>query len=102
MAEYVAKRNPSMVPMHPGVLVTEAVESLRMPVTKVADAIGISRQHLYAIMNERKPVTPEVATRLGKAFGNGPELWIRLQVAYDLWHARKSVDLSKVAKLKAA
>ncbi len=102
MTEYVAKRNPSMPPMHPGVLVAEAVESVNMPVTKIAAAIGITRQHLYAIMAARKPITPEVSLRLGKAFGNGPELWIRLQTTYDLWHAQRKVNLSKVPALPAA
>jgi len=102
MAVYAAKKNPDMPPMHPGELVSEVVESLKMPVTEIAKGIGISRQHLYAIMKEKKPVTPEVATRLGVAFGNGPELWIKLQVAYDLWHAKRNVDVTKVKVLKAA
>lgn len=102
MAVYAAKKNSNMPPMHPGELVSEVVESLKMPVTEIAKGIGISRQHLYAIMNGKKPVTPEVATRLGAAFGNGPELWLKLQLTYDLWHAKRNVDLSKVRVLKAA
>jgi addiction module HigA family antidote len=72
LAEYISKRNPNMPPMHPGELVTE-----------IADTIGIFREHLDAIMSKRRPVAPEVATRLGKAFGNGRELWIVLQAACD-------------------
>lgn len=102
MAEYKAKKNAKLPPMHPGELVVEVVENLKMPVAEIAKAIGISRQHLYAIMREKRPVTPEVAARLGIAFGNGPDLWLRLQMAYDMWHVERSLDVSKVRKLKAA
>lgn len=87
MAEYIATRNPDMPPMHPGVLVTEIVEGMKRPVAEIADTIGISHQHLDAIMRKKRPVTPEVARLLGKAFGNGPELWIKLQATYDAWTA---------------
>ncbi|MGB8603243.1 MAG: HigA family addiction module antitoxin [Rhizomicrobium sp.] len=65
-------------------------------------ALGISRQHLYDILNEKKPVSPEVAARLGKAFGDGAAVWLRMQAAYDAWHAERNVDVSKVEALKAA
>ena len=55
-----------------------------MPTVAVAKAIGISRQHLYDIMDARKPITAATALRLGRYLGNGPELWINLQARYDL------------------
>jgi addiction module HigA family antidote len=62
----------------------------------LAQALGISRQHLYDILNERKPVSPEVAVRLGKTFGDGATVWLRMQAAYDAWQAERSVDVSNV------
>ena len=51
---------------------------------------------------ERKPVSPEVAVRLGKAFGDGAGVWLRMQAAYDAWRAERSVDVSKVKTIRAA
>ena len=73
-----------------------------MTKTEIAEAIGISRQHLYDILGEKKPVSPDVAVRLGKAFGDGPDVWLRMQAAYDAWHASRDVDVSKVKVLTAA
>lgn len=103
MAEYAAKRDRNRCPVHPGAILREdVVPALGLPKTHVADALGISRQHLYDILNEKKPVSPEVAVRLGKAFGNGAGIWLRMQAAYDAWHAERTVDLSGVRKLHAA
>ena len=103
MSEYVAKRDPRRCPTHPGALLREDVlPALEIGKSEVAEAIGISRQHLYDILNERKPVSPEVAVRLGKAFGDGPDVWLRMQAAYDAWHAARKVDLSTVRALRVA
>jgi antitoxin HigA-1 len=100
MDEIIAKRNPNRCPTHPGALLREDIlPALKRPKTAIADALGISRQHLYDILRERKPVSAEVAVRLGAAFGNGPELWLRMQAAYDAWHASRRVDVSKVPRL---
>jgi plasmid maintenance system antidote protein VapI len=64
--------------------------------------LGISRQQLHAILAARKPVSPDIAARLGKLFGNGPGLWLRLQAAYDAWYAEREVDVSAVPSLKVA
>lgn len=72
-------------PMHPGELLREDVfPALGRPRVEIARLLGISRQALHAIMSERAPVTPEMALRLGKLCGNGPELWLSLQGRYDL------------------
>ena len=103
MHEFAAKRNPNRCPTHPGELLRDdIIPALNMNKGLVAEALGISRQHLYDIMNERKPVSPEVAVRLGKAFGDGPEVWLRMQAAYDAWHASRSVDVRGVKVLTAA
>lgn len=83
MTKYIAKQNPNMKPMHPGEMVKEIVENLNRPPAEIASAIGITLQHLEAIMARTQPITPEIATKLGKLFGNGPELWLRLQARYD-------------------
>ena len=85
-------RHPSVAPVHPGEILREDVlPALSMSKTAVADALKISRQTLYDILDEKQPVTAEMAVRFGKLFGNGPNLWINLQRAYDLaeaYHAR--------------
>lgn len=96
-------RNPDRCPTHPGELLREDV----IPVTgksksEIARMLGISRQHLHDILAERKPVSPEVAVRLAKLFGNTPLFWIRMQGAHDAWHAAREVDVSGVPTLFAA
>jgi addiction module HigA family antidote len=103
MTEYAAKRDRNRCPTHPGALLREDVlPAIKMTKTDFAEAIGISRQHLYDILNEKKPVSPEVAVRLGTAFGDGPGIWLRMQAAYDAWHAERAVDVSKIPLLTAA
>jgi len=67
--------------------------------SEIARLLGISRQHLHDILSEKKPVSPEVAVRLGKLFGNGPRIWIGMQVAYDTWHAERNIDVSAIPTL---
>jgi len=71
--------------MHPGELLREDVmPALGRTRAEIARLLGVSRQTLYAILTERAPVTPEMALRLGKLCGNGPDLWLALQARYDL------------------
>ncbi len=63
---------------------------------------AISRQQLYDIINERKPVSPGVAARLGKMFGDGAAVWLRMQAAYDGWHAERDTDVSGIPTLRPA
>lgn len=103
MVEYAAKRGAKRCPAHPGELLREDIlPALGMTKTEVAEALGISRQHLYDILRERKPVSPEVAVRLGKAFGDGAGVWLRMQAAYDAWNAEREVDTRDVRELSAA
>jgi addiction module HigA family antidote len=81
---YAAKRGKSRCPIHPGVLLRDDI----IPATgrtkaEIAGLLGISRQHLYDILGERKPVSPSIAVRLGKLFGDGAGIWTRMQGAYD-------------------
>jgi antitoxin HigA-1 len=103
MAEYRATRNPDRCPSHPGELLREVIlPATGRTKTEIASLLGISRQHLYDIIEERKPVSPGVAVRLGKLFGDGAGVWIRMQAAYDAWHAARAVDTSKIPTIAAA
>lgn len=96
-----AKRSANRCPTHPGALLREDV----IPATgrskvEIARLLGISRQHLYDILNEAKPVSPAVAVRLGKLFGDGAGVWVRMQAAYDVWHAEREQDVSKIPTIR--
>lgn len=96
-------RHASIEPMHPGRPLRETIiPALGKPKAEIARALGISRQTLYGILDERQAVTAEMALRLGKLCGNGPELWLNLQRSYDLWKARQTVDVSGIPTLEAA
>ena len=102
MAEYPAKRNPIRCPTHPGALLREdVIPATGRTKTEIASLLGISRQHLYDILEERKPVSPAMAVRLGKLFGDGPGIWIRMQAACDAWQAEQSVDVSAIPTIHA-
>lgn len=96
-------RTQSLPPTHPGELLREDVlPATGKSKTEIAKMLGISRQHLHDILAERKPISAEVAVRFAKLFGNQPIFWIRMQGAYDAWHAARDVDVSSVPTLHAA
>src|SRR3954452_20468397 len=98
---YRAKRDPNRCPPDPGALLRdEMIPATGRSKVEIAGLIGISRQHLYDILNERKPVSPTVAVRLGKLFGDGAGVWTRMQAAYDTWHAEREEDVSKIPTIK--
>jgi len=79
-------------PMHPGELLREEIlPALARPKTQIAKLLGVSRQTLYDILDEKQPVTPMMALRLGKLCGNGPDLWLNLQKRYDLQRAERQL-----------
>jgi antitoxin HigA-1 len=67
---------------------------------EIAQLLGISRQQLYDILRERKPASPTVAVRLGKWFGDGAGVWVRMQAAYDTGNAERKEDVSKIPTLR--
>lgn len=76
------------IPTHPGAIIKyDYLEPLSLPITKLAEYLGVSRVTASKIVNERAPVTPEMALRLSRVFNTTPELWLGLQSDYDLWHA---------------
>jgi addiction module HigA family antidote len=73
-------------PAHPGeILKAMYLEPMGVSITKAAEALGVSRKHVSAIVNGRVPVTPDMAVRLAGVFGTEPEIWINLQAQHDLW-----------------
>lgn len=79
--------NRKRPPTHPGaILYRHYLEPLGLTVTEVAEDIGVSRKTVSAIINERQPVTVDMALRLSRAFKTTPELWTNLQTHFDLWH----------------
>jgi addiction module HigA family antidote len=103
MREYKARRNPDRCPSHPGAMLREdIIPATGKTKTGIARLLRISRQHLHDIMQEKKSISPEVAVLVGKLFGGGPGIRIRMQTAHDIWHAERNVDVSKIPALKAA
>jgi antitoxin HigA-1 len=99
------KRLWAIRPIHPGEMLREDVlPALGRPKTEIARLLGISRQTLYDILNEKQPVTAAMALRLGKLCGDGPEIWLNLQKRYDLQIAERELgaELDKIPHLEAA
>ena len=89
--------------MHPGELIREdLLPALGVSKTELARSLGISRQTLYDILNERQPVSAAMAIRFGKLFGNGARFWVNMQRAFDLAIAERNVDVSRIPTLTAA
>ncbi|HSL83581.1 MAG TPA: HigA family addiction module antitoxin [Thermoanaerobaculia bacterium] len=79
-------------PTHPGeILRKDVLPALRLSVSEAARQLRVTRQTLHRILSGRSSVTPEMALRLGRFCGNGPDLWLRMQQAHDLWRAREEL-----------
>jgi antitoxin HigA-1 len=92
-------------PIHPGEILREDVlPALGRPKTEIARLLGISRQTLYDILNEKQPITAAMALRIGKLCGNGPTIWLSMQKRYDLRMAEAELGdaLDAIPHLKAA
>jgi addiction module HigA family antidote len=94
-----------LAPVHPGALLREDVlPAMDASKVEIARALGISRAQLYAILSERAPVTAAMALRLGRLFGNGPELWLNMQSNYDLEILGRTMarEIARIPPMKAA
>jgi antitoxin HigA-1 len=88
-------------PSHPGEILREDVlPGIDMPLSRFASHLGVSRQTLYDIINERRSITADIAARLGRAIGNSPLFWLNLQSQHDAWHAERTEAVRAVARLK--
>ncbi|WP_265000661.1 HigA family addiction module antitoxin [Komagataeibacter europaeus] len=82
-------RDINRCPTHPGELLRmDVFPASGMDAPEIAQALGISCQSLDELLAARKPVTPDLAERLGQLLGNGPDFWIRMQAAHDDWRTR--------------
>jgi addiction module HigA family antidote len=90
-------------PPHPGGIVRrQCLEPLGLTVTDAAKGLGVTRQALSDLLNEKAGISVEMAVRLSKAFGSSPETWLGLQTAYDLWQVQKRAGSIKVKRFEAA
>lgn len=96
-------RNKYRAPTHPGTLLRKVVlPELGVTQGELADRLGVSRRTVSEILHERRPVTPDMAIRLGKLLGNGAGLWLRMQQAVDVWTLEQQGDYAHIQQLKAA
>jgi len=86
-------------PPHPGEIIREdCLAALHLSVTEAAKGLGVTRKTLSSILNGRSGVSAEMALRLSRAFGSTPEHWLRMQLAYDLWQAKRRAKKLRVKK----
>jgi addiction module HigA family antidote len=92
-------------PVHPGeILREEFMADYDLTVSALASALGVSRQSINELLRERRAVSPEMALRLGKFFGNSPDFWLNLQRAVDLYQANLAIaeEMRNIKPLRVA
>ncbi|MCY4143677.1 MAG: HigA family addiction module antitoxin [Gammaproteobacteria bacterium] len=90
-------------PPHPGGIVKrQCLQPMGLTVTRAAQGLGVTRQTLSELVNERTGISVDMAIRLSKAFGSTPETWLGMQMAYDLWEARDRASQIVVEDFAAA
>lgn len=92
-------------PTHPGEMLREDfLTDYDLTVSGLAEAIGVSRQSVNELLRERRSVSPEMALRLSRLFGNSPEFWLKAQRAIDLWEADRAIreDVRRIRPLSSA
>lgn len=92
-------------PTHPGEMLREDfLPDYDLTATRLAEAIGVSRQSISDLLRERRGVSSEMALRLARLFGNSPEFWLNAQSAVDLWDAEQGIqqDLAHIRPLSPA
>lgn len=92
-------------PTHPGEMLREDfLPDFGLTATSLAEAIGVSRQSINELLRERRSVSPSMALRLAKLFGNSPEFWLNAQRAVDLWDTAQLIedDVTRIQTLQPA
>ncbi len=90
-------------PPHPGRVVRqECIQACGLSVTEAAKVLGVTRQTLNNLVNEKAAISPDMAIRLEKAFGSTADTWLRMQMSYDLAKARKKEDQINVQRFELA
>lgn len=86
-------------PPHPGKIIKhECLDPLSLSITRGAEILGVGRVTLSNLVNGKNGVSPEMAIRISKAFGSSPEVWLGLQMDYDLAKAEKNAKNIKVKR----
>ena len=89
-------------PPHPGEIIRElCIEPLDLTVTKAAESLGVTRKTLSMLLNGKAGISPEMSLRLSKVFGRSPEGWLKLQIQYDLWKSRQTVNVRHLKRIAA-
>ncbi|WP_039760496.1 HigA family addiction module antitoxin [Bartonella queenslandensis] len=101
MNDIPAQRDKNRCPTHPGEVLADIIPETGKTKLEIAQMLGISRQHLYDILKAKKPVSPAISACLGKMFGDGAAIWLRMQANYDAWHAERDIDVSSIPTLTA-
>ena len=99
------KRQRTVRPTHPGEMLREDfLPDYGLTASSFAKALAVSRQTVNELLRERRAVSPEMALRLSRLFGNTPEFWLNAQRAVDLWEAARSTKrkIERIAPLNAA
>jgi len=92
--------NREVRPTHPGEMLREDfLPDYGLTVSGLADALGVSRQTVNELLRERRALSPKMALRLSRLFGNSPEFWLNAQRAVDLWEAAQIIG-SDVERIK--
>ncbi len=92
-------------PTHPGAMLREDfLPDYGLTVSVFAKAIGVSRQTVNELLRERRAVSPEMALRLSRLFGNTAEFWLNAQRSVDLWEAAQAIrsEIDRINPLSAA
>jgi antitoxin HigA-1 len=92
-------------PTHPGEMLREDfLPDYGLTVASLAECLGVSRQTVNELLRERRALSPEMALRLSRLFGNTPEFWLNAQRAVDLWDAAQAIksDVDRIKPLSAA
>ncbi|OGP48275.1 MAG: addiction module antidote protein, HigA family [Deltaproteobacteria bacterium GWD2_55_8] len=99
------KRHRKIRPTHPGEMLREDfLPDYGLTISSFAKALGVSRQTVNELLRERRAVSPEMALRLSRLFGNSAEFWLNAQRAVDLWEAAKDKKstIERISPLNAA
>ncbi|SRR6266567_1625458 len=99
------KGNRELAPTHPGAMLREDfMPDYGLTVASLAETLGVSRQTVNELLRERRALSPAMALRLSRLFGNSPEFWLNAQRTVDLWQAERELekDLNRIRTLKAA
>lgn len=92
-------------PTHPGEMLREDfLPDYGLTVTALAEAVGVSRQSINELLRGRRAISPEMALRLSRLFGNSPEFWLNAQRAVDLWDAAQAIrgEMARIKPLHVA